>query len=323
MTNATTDERRIRRAHLAATILVATVCGLALLAIMLLSLDDLPARLATHFDLSGGPNDDMARAPALVMFGLVGIGLPAVLIAIFAATQWWRGEYARALAGLLAGLPVGLTTIFGGLVLVNRGAQAPDEVRLSPWLMLLALVLAVLVGGAVAALVPRGTGRPSPEVVTPVALAPTERASWFGRAQMGRLPLLVLAGSVLVIVVATVASGLWWLWLIAALVALLVVGVTSFVVTIDASGVSWRSAIGLPRGHIPLTKVTGAAVVEVSVADFGGVGLRMTPGALGLITRRGTALQVTHGKRRFVATVDDAATGAGLLLGYLETSHRR
>src|SRR5690606_4201094 len=149
-----------------------------------------------------GPNDDMARAPALVMFGLVGIGLPAVLIAIFADTQWWRGEYARAFAGLLAGLQVGLTTNFGGLVLVNRGAQAPDEVRLSPWLMLLALVLAVLVGGAVAALVPRGTGRPSPEVVTPVALAPSARASWFGRGEMGRMATLLMAAGVLVLVVA-------------------------------------------------------------------------------------------------------------------------
>lgn len=323
MTDQTTEERRVRRAHLTATILVTALCGVILLATVLLSAGDLPGRLAIHFDLSGTPNDDMARGAALAMFALIGVGLPAVLIGIFATTEWWRGEGARAFSGLLAGLPVGLTTLFGGLVLANRDAGTPDEVRLSPWLMLLALGLAVAVGLLVARLVPRGLPRTTPQTVTPVVLAPTERASWFGRVEMGRLPLLTLVGAVLVLVVATLASGIWWLWLITALVALLVVAVTSFVVTVDATGVTWRSAVGLPRGHIPLEQITDAGVVDASPAEFGGFGLRMTPGGLGLVTRQGTALQVTHGRRRFVATVDDAATGAGLLLGYLQVSHRR
>ncbi|MCK0113961.1 DUF1648 domain-containing protein [Ornithinimicrobium sp. F0845] len=326
MTQAMADPaavRRVRRAHLTATVLVAAVSAAALLLVFLLYAGDLPDRIATHFDLSGQPNDDMARGGALALFGLVGIGVPAVLIAVFGAAQWWRGEWARAFAGFLAGFSVWLSALFCGLVVANRGAAVPEEVTLDPWLMLGGLVLGLVVGIIVALVVPRGIPHDAPEAVTPVALAPTERASWFGRAQLGRLPVLALAASVLVLVIATVASGIWWLWLIAALVALLVVAVTSFVVTVDASGVTWRSAIGLPRGHIPLSEVTDAAVVEMSPSDFGGFGLRMTPGGLGLITRRGTALQVTHGKRRFVATVDDAATGAGLLLGYLEAGHRR
>lgn len=318
MTISTTDERRVARAHLTATILVTALSAVLLLSIMLLVAGDLPDRLATHFDVSGVPDDDMASAMAMGMFALVGIGLPALLIGIFATTQWWRGDGARAFSGLLAGLPVGLTTLFVGLVLANRGAAAPDEVRLSPWLMLLSALLAIAVGLVVAWVVPRGLPRPAPEAVTPVVLAPTERASWFGRVEMGRLPLLAMLGAVVVLGIATLVSGIWWLWLITALVALLMVAVTSFVVTVDGSGVTWRSAVGLPRGHIALDRITDAGVVDASPAEFGGYGLRMRPGALGLVTRSGSALQVTHGRRRFVATVDDAATGAGLLLGYLE-----
>ena len=326
MTPATADPaavQRVRRAHLTATVLVAAVSAAALLLVFLMAAGDLPDRSATHFDFSGQPNDDMARGAALGLFLLVGIGLPALLIGVFGATQWWRGEWARAFAGFLAGFSVWLAALFAGLVIANRGAASPEEVTLRPWLLVLGLVLGLVVGVVVALVVPRGIPHDAPEVVTPMALAPTERASWFGRAQLGRLPLLALVASVLVLVVATLASGIWWLWLIAALVALLVAGMTSFVVTVDATGVTWRSAIGLPRGHIPLSEVTEAAVVEMSPSDFGGFGLRMTPGGLGLITRRGTALQVRHGKRRFVATVDDAASGAGLLLGYLETTRRR
>ncbi|WP_114905759.1 DUF1648 domain-containing protein [Ornithinimicrobium murale] len=317
MTHPTPAEQRVRRAHLSATILVTALSWLALVAILLLVAGELPDRVATHFDLSGTADDDMARGVALTMFGLVAIVLPAVLLGVFAATRWWRGEWARTFAGFLAGLPVGLSAVFAVVVLANRGAASPQEVTLSPWLMLVGLGLAALVGVLVALVLPRGVARPSTAVVTPVELAPSERASWFGRVETGRPALLAMVAAVLVLVLATLASGLWWLWPVTALVGLLLVAVTSFVVTVDASGVTWRSTVGLPRGHIPLEQITDAGVIDVSPADFGGFGLRMTPGGLGLVSRQGSALQVSHGGRRFVATVDDATTGAGLLLGYL------
>lgn len=317
-----TVERRVRRAHLGATTLVAALSAAALIVVILLAGDDLPDRLATHFDLSGTPNDDMARGPALALFALVGIGVPALLIALFGASQWWRGEWARPFAGFLAGFAVWLCALFAGLVLANRGVGSPEDVRLNPGLLLLGLVLGVLVGVVVALVVPRGLPPQEPVTVTPVTLTPTERASWFGRAQMGRLPLLALAASVVVLVVATLTSGIWWLWLIVALVALLVVSVSSFVVRVDASGVTWHSATGFPRGHLSMSEITDAAVIEAAPAEFGGFGLRMTPRGVGLITRRGVALQVARGTRRFVATVDDPATAAGLLLGYLESRGR-
>ena len=322
MTRTTAHEQQVRRAHLAVTIAITAASGLALALVILLSVGHLPDPMATHFDLSGAANDTMSRGVALALFVLVGVGLPALLIGVFAQTQWWRGGQARMIAGFLAGLPVALTVVFVGTILVNRGVGSPDRVTLSPWLFLLALGLAVLVGVVVGFVVPRGLPRESTESVTPVALSRDERASWFGRVQAGPLVILVLCAGVVALVIGALASGIWWLWLVVVGLALVSVATTNFVVRVDASGVTWRSALGFPRGHIALDKITGAGVVEVSPADFGGFGVRITPGVLGLIMRQGSALEVTHGKRRFVATVDDATTGAGLVLGYLQNGSR-
>ena len=321
MTDLTSPAHRVGRTHLVVTCTVTTLAALVLLGAMLLWAGDLPARLATHFDTSGVADDSMPTGLALSLFALVAIGLPVLLIALFAATQWWRGERARLFAGFLAGLPVGLVALFLLILHANRGASGVEAVRLNPWLALLALAAALVVGTVVALLVPRGLPRELPQPVTPLDLAPGERASWFGRATSSTAVLLALVASVVVVAIAALASGIWWLWLIVALVALLVAGVTTFVVRVDASGLTWRSALGFPRGHLRLEEITGASVIEVSPADFGGFGIRMVPRALGLITRRGPALQVEHRGRRFVVTVEDPTTAAALLQGLLGARH--
>ncbi|USQ77511.1 DUF1648 domain-containing protein [Ornithinimicrobium cryptoxanthini] len=322
MTTTTGAEQQIRSSHLIVTTAVTAASGLALVIVILLSLGDLPDRLATHFDLSGAADDTMSRALGLTMFLLVGLGLPALLLVVFARMQWWRGDEARRFAGFLGALPVGLSAVFIATVLANRGAASPDQVTLSPWVFAIALTAAVVAGLAVGLMVPRGVPRESSESVTPVALSPHERASWFGRVQAGPLVLLAFGAGIVALVIAAVTVGIWWLWLVVVGVALACAATTSFAVRVDSSGVTWRSALGLPRGHVPMSKITDAAVIDVSPADFGGFGIRLTPGVLGLVMRQGSALEVTHGKRRFVATVDDATTGAGLLLGYLQAGSR-
>ena len=61
--------------------------------------------------------------------------------------------------------------------------------------------------------------------------------------------------------------------------------------------------------------ITAVAVVDVApMAEYGGWGLRFIPGSTGVLMRGGEGIQVTlTSGRTFVVTVDDAATGAGLL----------
>ena len=103
--------------------------------------------------------------------------------------------------------------------------------------------------------------------------------------------------------------------LVAALMVLLMLAILTFEVTIDARGLTWRGAMGFPRGSIGLEDVRQASVMEVSPGDFGGMGLRAMPGRLGIITRSGRALRVRHERGELVITVDDAGTAAGVLEG--------
>lgn len=318
MTDRTMTEARVQRAHLGLTTGVAALSGVALLVLMAVSVGDLPDQLATHFNFSGQADGHLPRWVALVLFAVLAIGTPALVILVFAALKWWCGSGARAFSGFLAGLAVSMSVSFGGIILANRGAASPAEVHLGGWVLPIALAAGIVVGVIVALVLPQGLPPQASAPVSPVELAPTERASWFGRARSGTGLLAVLAVAMLVLVVATVTSGQWWLWLVVLAVALLVLAVVSFTVRVDASGVTWRSALGLPRGHVPMESITDVAVTEVAVADFGGFGLRVNPRGMGLITCRGPALEVTHGGRRLVATVDDPEGAAGLLLGYLK-----
>jgi uncharacterized membrane protein len=47
---------------------------------------ELPARVASHFDLNGRPNGWMSREADLLFMGLIGIGLPLFIIAVSYAT---------------------------------------------------------------------------------------------------------------------------------------------------------------------------------------------------------------------------------------------
>ena len=164
-------------------------------------------------------------------------------------------------------------------------------------------------------LLPPPLPRPPLVPAAPLAISPSDRVSWFGRAHTNRTALIVLTLGIVVLTGATIASGIAWLWLVVLLMVLLVLAVTSFDVRVDAQGVSWRSALGLPRGRVALAAIETASVVEVHPGDFGGYGLRLLPGRLGLITRSGRALRVEHERGVMVVTVDDAATAAAVIEG--------
>lgn len=304
-----------KRRHLSVTLTAAVLSALLYAFVALAAWGSLPESLATNFDASGQGNTLMPTPVALLLQFAVVLLVPGSLLAAFGASQWWRGEYARTVTSLMVGLSVGLAVLFALLTRAHVGVTDVTELSLSWQVPLLALGAGVASGLLSRLLLPPPILRPEPEAVVPVRLAPNQRVSWFGKARTAQLFTILLVAALLVVLAATLLTGIWWLWLIDLLLLLLLVGFSSFDVVIDSRGLRWRGALGFPRGAVALSDVTGVSLVDVVPGDFGGYGLRLLPGRLGLITRSGPALRVEHGEGELVITVDDAATAAGVLDG--------
>ena len=108
----------------------------------------------------------------------------------------------------------------------------------------------------------------------------------------------------------------WLLGAVGVLLLVLAATTVAFHVRVDDSGLSVDSVLGLPRFRLRLADIASAAAVDVNpMGEFGGWGLRLSVDRrFGVVLRQGEAIEVTRGNgRRFVVTVDDAATGAALL----------
>lgn len=308
-------EATARRRHLLVTVGLTALTAIAYLAATFIAAPKLPAIMAIHFDIAGRPDGFMKTPTALLMQGVFVLGLPLALLLVFAAGRWWRGELARSMSATIVGLSASLTTLFVALTVAHIGVTDATEVSLSGATALLALAVGAGTALLAALVLPKPLPRQPSPPVAPMAISPTGRVSWFGKAHTGTMALAAIGLGIVVIVAAALATGVVWLWLLVALFVLLILGITSFDLTVDARGVTWRAALGLPRGRVKLSEITGVSVIEVSPGDFGGYGVRVVPGRLGLITRSGSALLVAHGKRELVVTVDDALTAASVLEG--------
>ena len=309
-------EERLRNRHLLVTITVTALATLAYLLTLLLTAGRLPDTMATHFGVAGQPDDFMRTWVALLFQGAVVVFLPVALLVTFGFANWWKGEFARTLSAMISGLCAGLAAMFVVLTVAHVGVADPAEVRLTWQMGLIMLGVGVAVAMLVVFLLPPSLPRPEPTPVVPVEIAPNYRVSWFGKARMGQAFVITMAAATVLVVAATIASNIWWMWLIVVLLILLIAGLSSFDVVVDSRGVRWRSSLGWPRGAVRLRDITGVSVIETRPGDFGGYGVRMMPGRIGLITRSGHALRVVHGDLELVITVDDAEVAAGVLEGW-------
>lgn len=313
-------DRVLRRAVDVGLLVPALLTGAAI-ALQLVAIDDLAQQLVTHW----GPEGPDGYGPAWVypvMTALGGLVLPS-LLAGSAMRPLARGERSpmlRLMPALAASLAALFSVLSTGLVLTQVGPSFDAGVG---WVLALAFGAAAVVGWVAWA------AQPSQDVIVPAALpvdalgaGPHERLAWIGRAELGKGAGAVLASACLLLVGLAV-----WTWAladvvaaaittgVAILVALLAAAMTVFHVRADRTGLTVRSAVGFPRFAIPAADIASVGVIDVAgLAHFGGWGVRIIPGATGVILRNGTALEVTRGSgRRFVLTLDDAATVAAVL----------
>ena len=154
-----------------------------------------------------------------------------------------------------------------------------------------------------------------PENAARLAVSPTTRLAWTGRAALPRRGVAAVAGLVIVPLIVVATLGQAWVLLLALGLTFLLALTYSARVVIDHDGLR-VSSMGLTWTRVPLERVASAAAGTVSpLRDFGGWGWRMgRDGRRAYVTRAGEALVVERiGEPAVLVTVDGAEEAAAVL----------
>jgi hypothetical protein len=318
--NLTADQRMRRRRHVTGA--VTTVGGLLVLLIAAAVAwswrAELPDPVASHWGKGGQPD---AFSSLNGMLGvLLGLGGPLVLI--FGLVTWALGRSSvtrRIGVAATVYLSLFLSIVVVGSLYIQRGLSDAREAGSVNGVALLAFLASLVPAGIASALIPgdvrQPTTAPVPADAPRVRLVDGERAVWINRAST-RVAFYLAVPVVLVGVALAVWARAWPVLVVDAFVIGMLVILTTFVVRVDRTGLTVRSAIGWPRYRVPLDEVVQASVTQVSpLKDFGGWGWRVgRDGRVGVVLRTGEALLVERtGGRSIVVTVDEPAKAAGLL----------
>lgn len=285
----------------------------------LLVRDDLPDRLASHFDLSGTPDQSMTVAGFLVATGaLVAVG---ALLCIASATASDRMPHLTPalvafLGGFLAGLGGG---IMAGTVVSQRAIDSWRDAAAPWWIVLAAILASGLLGVAAARLASGLPSRPPATVssgASPVMdLASGERAVWSRRLTSGRA-LMTAVG--LIVGGLAGAAFLGWPLLVLVLSGIAVSGFATIHLRADASGLEVRYGVfPWPRTHIATPRIARASRITVRPREWGGWGYR---GSLRVLRRAAVVLRAGPGIQLdlrdgtvFAVTIDEPDDGVALL----------
>lgn len=326
MTAAVVDRETARRAALIATIWVPLAIVIASEAVIVVIGAMGRSQLIVHWGRGADRYGPWWTYPILV----AAIGLPVIAFTGFFIARATR------MAGMNAWMPaitMGITVFHA--VGMGVGAVVLNASPLTPALPLaggavLGIASALLTWRLLPCETPATTGV-QPADMLPVR--PGEVAAWTGKVDLPAwfVSLLAAVAALLitfgVVLLLTTGRHIWPIFIAPALLlsALLVTG--QVVVTAGPRGFVARSALGWPRFSIPAADIAKAGVVQIDpMADFGGWGIRWVIGPTrrgrwGIVTRRGTGLEVVrHDGRSIVVTVDDAGTAAAVLETYANAS---
>ena len=294
--------------------------GLSIVGILLTP--DLPETLAVHWGVDGTVNrtGDLSSYIWIVATLVPAFVVGAVGFSISSLRHGTSRLFVRSVVAITTWFGVFLSLAMFLAVQSQRGVSDPLTVPGSSAVIPLLVSLMAGVGVAAVAVlltpaVPESAGL-STQAAT-ADLAAGEKVYW---SQTARSPRGIIALPIVVIVFIAVLFAIVglpiWATLLVTLVLASLFTMLSWRVVVDQHGLTVTGLFGFPRFSIPLESIVAAAAIEVSAfSEYGGWGVRFgRSGAWGVITRAGTAIEVQrrHGAN-FVVTVDDAATGAGLL----------
>lgn len=325
----------LRRFVLVSVVLPAVITLIAIV-LQLVALPQSPDPVAVHWNAQGIA-DGFASPWLYPLMTLLTAGALPLLLSLASLPGLRRGDAGptyRFMGATALGLSAFTAVLLTWSLLMQAGlsdaAAAPTV-----WPALLAGLLAGAIGGVGGWFIQPHVAQSEPTALRaePLSLRPGERAVWMRTTSIGRGAGVGIVLATLAVVVAAVvgylsgapAATVWLLAGVAAVMVVLSATTLAFHVRVDESGLEARSVLGLPRFRVPLAQVTGVAAVQVNpVGEFGGWGIRLVPGRFGIVMRTGQAIEVRRESgRRFVVTVDDAATGAALLEALAERARQR
>jgi hypothetical protein len=302
-----------------AAIIVATVVPIARWG------NDLPDRVASHFDISGTPDSSMTP---VVFFALIALSLIVPGLVMLVGAALWSGRLSRPVPAFLAGLGGFLAVLGTGIcidtVVSQRGLSDWTEAP-NPVLSVLLIVALAVVVGVVAAVVARDLPFDESAGLFPTTVGgetPTmdiidaERAVFI--ETIGAPWMMALGGALLGLGAVLAFITQWWIGLILAVSALPVGLLSAFRVQADRNGLSVRSALfGIRFARVAMEEVERASVLHVEPMKWGGWGYRGSlklAGSAAVVIRRGPGihLELTN-NRSFVVTLDDPRTPAAIL----------
>ena len=283
-----------------------------------------PDLVAVHWGPSGEADGFAAPWTVVAVTAAVGIGMSTLLatILLIARAEPGQNSWSHKVIAVMVTAAIGLIVGLGIWILVSQADGGPAPAVGGG--LGIGFGAAVISGALAALVLPRAESRRAvdPAPAAPVALGADERVVWTRTARMSAPAIAVISAVVLVMLVGVgiavvLHDGTGWpVLLVPAVFAVLLLSLTAFHVRVDRTGLSVRSALGLPAWSIRPEQIASAGVVEVApLSEFGGWGVRIgRDRRTGVITRAGEALQVRRRSgRALVVTVDDADTAAGLL----------
>lgn len=292
--------------------------------VMVSWLPELPNPIATHWGVNGVNGYGPA---ALLIFLPLGITLLFSLFATGGALGHAPGHGLAWTQKFLVVTSIWLSTMLSvgiaGSLALQRGLKDASSAGEPGTALAVGAAVGLVLAVVAWFLLPK-TDSSGAQGVTPpaVALAQSERVSWSRTVSASPVVFSIVGITMVVALGASLYSllaaegGVWTALLGVLLVVLVASTTTIWRVSVDRRGLTVRSVFGWPRVWVPLDAVASVQVVTVNPsADFGGWGFRMAPGRrTGIIMRAGDGIEVTRTNgKRFVVTVDDAATGAGVL----------
>ncbi|QGG94264.1 hypothetical protein [Actinomarinicola tropica] len=301
------------------SVLIVVALALVLATVLpIVAIGELPDPLATRWDGSGTPTSSVGRTALVAVVGATVLVAAVALVALALWPRPLRSNQGPVLAGGAAAVGAVLALPLVSILLANQGAEDWREVAGPPVWEIALVILGSLAVGAVAAWaassLPSVDERPAP---TPPLDAPEgTQVAWTRGLSVGWAALA--SGATVVAGVVTAAVGSIGVGLTVAVAGAATSILSRIQVFADHRGLTvtygWWA---WPRTRIPLDRIASAAAIEVVPSQWGGWGYRGSVRLFrqaAVVLRKGEGLRIDLvDGRRFVVTIDDAATAAAVL----------